>query len=254
MDQETTTLVIRAIQALDSKIGLLNQLFDKLERRMTNVEEAIVHLNDPNSILRRPATASGYTTAVSGHQSLDIPFTRPLPSPLVIESSPGVGRYSANLCPAASQYHIQQPFPGTRTAWYPSRGAIGSSENVTFLPYVIEAIAQKYQKYHQKYLLEGGYRKCACGALSFSIDCFRYDHFRWCRTHHRPIIKPHEKCGRDYEGCQSVKWENHAEWESIVQQSFSGGFLGRKSVGNLREWLFPQDLFPQKYKDGRYIQ
>ena len=47
-----------------------------------------------------------------------------------------------------------------------------------------------------------------CHRETFSLECFREEHFRWCRSHQRPIIANHERCGKDYQDCMHVKWGN----------------------------------------------
>ncbi|KAH8731531.1 hypothetical protein GQ44DRAFT_767395 [Phaeosphaeriaceae sp. PMI808] len=128
-------------------------------------------------------------------------------------------------------------------------GASGTMQNANFLPFAIEYIASKRERKHPN-----DDRRCGCcQAPTFSINCFRYDHFRWCREHHRPILPPHSLCGRDYENCVQVKWVHYRDWEMIVQMSYAAN-LGQKGVSNLNSLLFPIDLYPGKYDaNGEYV-
>lgn len=47
-----------------------------------------------------------------------------------------------------------------------------------------------------------------------------------------------------------AKVEHHPDWENIVQMSYATGGLGKKKVRDLELYLFPRDLYPQKYDNN----
>ncbi|CAO2648747.1 Nn.00g096960.m01.CDS01 [Neocucurbitaria sp. VM-36] len=233
MDQQQVNRILDAIRALDNKVDLvkaeINSRFDNFERRLINVEGAVLRLAGPNALPAVPAPPS-FPAPPSIYQSI------PLPPPAIYGSS------------SASHGYSQSPTQGSNTR--SASRAVGSRQNASFLPYAMEMIARASQRKQAD-----DQRKCGvCGAPTFDTECFRKDHFRWCRVHHRPILRSYTKCGRDYDGCSQVVWEHHADWELLVQQSYRTGYLGKKGVEGLDRILFPRDLYPQKYDDrGRFI-
>ncbi|KAF1845583.1 uncharacterized protein K460DRAFT_395211 [Cucurbitaria berberidis CBS 394.84] len=208
MNQEQANRIVGAIRTLDSSVKLLQ---NELNNRLDNVERRLT--NSERTIVRTvgpnavPAVPS-FSDAPSIYQP-----TPPPPPPV----------YGP---PPASHGYVQTP-PQNANA-LPAPRTVGSRLNASFLPYAMEMIG-------------------ACGAPTYSVNCFRDDHYRWCRVHQRPILKPHNKCGRAYDGCSQVKWEHHINWNILVQQSYAAGYLGKKGVHGLDEVLFPRNLYPQKY-------
>jgi hypothetical protein len=197
MNQEKITQLVGMIQALDGKIDAfkdeVGSRFNDLEQRMTSLEGAVAGAARPVLLGAPPRAAS----------------------PVVRNSG-----YGTNPLPRRECYRAPQPALETsvhRAA--PSAKAIGSTSNATFLPFAIERIAKKHQqkfaddKRHWLVLvaplmlpLLTLFLSSFCGTETFSLSCFRLDHFRWCRVHQRPVLPPHNNCGRDYQGCEQVKW------------------------------------------------
>ncbi|KAH7077418.1 hypothetical protein FB567DRAFT_451183 [Paraphoma chrysanthemicola] len=245
MSQDTATTIISLLNALNNKMDALkdevNQRFDYLERRVNHVEDAIVRLAGPGVLPTHPIAP---TIANSGNHAnlhaLRGPHGRAAPAAASGQTALQGGAASSNGF--ASMHQADQ-----RDA-APPRAPIGSGDNAQFLPFAIEYIAKKAQQKP----LHNRHTCTFCGAPTFSLECFRADHFRWCREHQRPILGQHRNCGRDYQGCKQVKWEHHPDWETIVRMSYVAG-LGSKGVDNLDEKLFPIMYYPEKYDGSGYI-
>ncbi|KAH5290001.1 hypothetical protein HBI42_025500 [Parastagonospora nodorum] len=230
MNQDQVNRLFGAISELNTRVAAIradiNNRFNTQEQRLTSLQNRMRVLEDTATRLGgQPAAAR------APH-----------------------GRDSA----IANQGHGLAPHPG-RDAYSGQQGqpladpqntprVVGSGENAGFLPFAIELIERKRQRKPP-----GDNRTCYhCPKETFSLECFREDHFRWCRKHQRPIIADHELCGRDYKDCLYVKWEVHPQWALIVEMSFAAG-LGSQGVQNLREKLFPREHFPEKYNnDGTF--
>ncbi|KAF1358160.1 hypothetical protein EJ07DRAFT_157161 [Lizonia empirigonia] len=221
---------------------------DSLERRLSAAESALPgpgRSSAPLSIppLRRapaaaPAPVHGYGSPMPGFAEHRRHPRAPVP---------------INTAPASSGTQVISSTPYAYP-WQPPRSATparraGSSENATFLPFVLERIASASQRKSP-----GDNRTCACGRPTFDVKCFRERHFDWCLLHQRPIVQQLHSCGgRDHRDCQPIHWEKHADWELLVKASFDVGDLGRKKVKDLYEVLFPEELYPEKYQGGWYV-
>ncbi|KAF2831889.1 hypothetical protein CC86DRAFT_280491, partial [Ophiobolus disseminans] len=162
------------------------------------------------------------TTADAGYRS----------APLSVAPHGGQGQQAT---------HSYQPQSQAPTVAGPS--GLSNSQNARFLPYAMEIVANKYcqkQPYDRR-------DKRGCGRPTYHIDCFREEQFRWCRRHQRPILPPHVNYGRNFQDCEWVRWEHHPDWETIVKMSFAANNLGKQGIEELREILFPRDLYPNKY-------
>ncbi|KZM21609.1 hypothetical protein ST47_g7239 [Ascochyta rabiei] len=224
---------------------------DSLERRLNAAESALPHSGRPKAASQCPPLRSTLSPAPAsnhGHSSTMPGFTehrRHPHAPLPIITAPAPSSHlRAPAFPTSPYVHQQQP---SQTGFAPVN--TGSSENATFLPFVLEKIAASSQKKSR-----GDNRTCACGRPTFDVKCFRDHHFGWCLSHQRPIMHGLQNCsGRDYRNCQPVYWEKHADWELLVKTSFDGGHLGTKKVKNLYVVLFPEELYPGKYQDGCFM-
>jgi hypothetical protein len=124
MNEEQVRKLIGMIKALDSKIETLkNEVggrFNEMERRIANIEGALPGLVGPGQS-HTPSRGPTSAATNAGHGS------NPLPRR---------GAYSPKQPPRG---------PSDQRADPPSR-AVGYSDNVTFLPFVIERIAWRHQQ------------------------------------------------------------------------------------------------------------
>jgi hypothetical protein len=111
MSSQQLAQVLDAIQGLGNQMDAMKAEFktrlDNLERRVTNIEGAIIRLAGPGALAGQ-AHPSSLSTVSSGHR----------------------------------HFLVNPPVSGPSQTTQPSR-ASGSRENASFLPFVIEAIAKK---------------------------------------------------------------------------------------------------------------
>tara|TARA_R110002003_G_scaffold97_3_gene7751 strand:- start:4010 stop:4471 length:462 start_codon:yes stop_codon:yes gene_type:complete len=144
MNQDPVNQIIGMIQALDNKMDALKtefgQRFDNLERRITNVEAAVVRLAGPAALpgysrapmLAVASTGTG-TDPFARHHDGFVPHGGPMQFAHQPRTAPSTGGFS----------RLSHADPLTAA---PPAADVGSKENASFLPFAIEHIAKRAQQ------------------------------------------------------------------------------------------------------------